>query len=366
MGGSQSTYVKPDIGAASSVTYTGPYLANLTQQNEAIAKATASNRYAWPILYAVLGAIGIILVILAVLALYDAIIARPLGFHTFILPNYSVQGGSNLQSAGPNTAAYAAGYAAGAAGLGEGGTLPSAPPPPRLWAWLNSGNLLGAQDASQSTTIPASSLGVTSANQSVYTMQWWMYIKDWNYGYGKEKTVLVRPDPTNPKNFNPKVTLHPTDNVLRVSVSVYPADGSAGSDEPVSADAPETASSVFTCDVPNIPLQSWFSVSMTVFERNLDVYINGQLVKSCFMSGIPKPAAGDVKITPNGGFSGLICNYTSSGSLLNPSDAMAFFSADTSCRFKTDTPSVSTTLTGYLVKFGLYDPNGKQIQEYTF
>ena len=31
---------------------------------------------------------------------------------------------------------------------------------------------------------------------------------------------------------------------------------------------------VFTCEVPNIPLQTWFSVSATVFGRNLDVYID--------------------------------------------------------------------------------------------
>jgi hypothetical protein len=198
-----------------------------------------------------------------------------------------------------------------------------------------------------------------------------MYIKDWNYGYGREKPVLLRNDTSDPSIMNPSVTLHPTDNVLRIKVSIFPNDESAVSvATPAPANDPGSAQDVFVCEVPNIPLQSWFSVSMTVFERNLDVYIDGMLVKSCFMNGVPKPAAGDVRISPDGGFSGFVCDVNTVNKMLNPTDAMSFYEYGTQCRSTVDTGSNASTIlrdaTGYLVKFGIYDAAGKQVKQYTF
>jgi hypothetical protein len=239
-----------------------------------------------------------------------------------------------------------------------------------LYQWYyGTGNMPDAVDAQKGTTVTAAGAPLSAGNQGAYGMQWWMYIKDWNYGYGQEKPVLIRPDSTNPAIMNPKVTLHPTDNVLRIAVSVFPSDYSGGVSEPAPANAPETADDVFTCEVPNIPLQSWFSVSLTVFERNLDVYLNGMLVKSCFLSGVPKPAVGDIKITPNGGFSGQVCGLQTSSKVINPSDALAFYGASNSCvTTNPNAPNASAmaNTTGYSVKFGLFDTVGKQLREYTF
>jgi hypothetical protein len=149
--------------------------------------------------------------------------------------------------------------------------------------------------------------------------------------------------------------------------SVFPTDSTGAVAEPAPANDAGSADDVFICEVPNIPLQSWFSVSLTVFERNLDVYLNGMLVKSCFLSGVPKPAVGDIQITPGGGFSGQVCGVKTTDRMLNPSDALAFYATDTNCRTKTDvvkTPMVDTT--GYSVKFGMYDAVGREVRQYTF
>lgn len=125
-----------------------------------------------------------------------------------------------------------------------------------------------------------------------------MFVNDWSYKFGEDKPVIVRNDPTNPAIMNPNITLHPTDNSLNIGISVFP-------NEAGSADTTGTSNDdVFTCTVPNIPLQTWFAVSMTVFEKNLDVYINGMLVKSCALPGVPKPATSDIQLNPDGGFSG--------------------------------------------------------------
>jgi hypothetical protein len=240
----------------------------------------------------------------------------------------------------------------------------------RLWGSVtggSSGDLLGSiHDATTTTSVSGSNAPLSSEGDGAYGMQWWMFVKDWNYGYGKDKSVIVRPDPTNTKVMNPSISLHPTDNSLRVSVSVFPStEGGAAASQPAPAGHSGASDDVFICEVPNIPLQTWFSVSVTVFGRNLDIYIDGKLVKSCFLTGVPKPATGDVQVTPGGGFSGNICNFTHYPRMLTPSDANSFWTAGTSCQ-KATAPSAATAATGYSVKFGVYDPLGKQVQQYTF
>ena len=233
----------------------------------------------------------------------------------------------------------------------------------------SSGDLLSSlHDATTSMSIPATSAPLSNQSQGAYGVQWWMFVKDWNYGYGKDKSVLVRPDTTNTAVMNPSVSLHPTDNTLKVSISVFPTGNGASKTEP----APATGSGastddVFICEVPNIPLQTWFSVSVTVFGRNADIYIDGKLVKSCMLPGVPKPAVGDIQISPNGGFSGYVCNVYHYPRMLTPGDAMTFYSAGSSCSKDVSSSGVTSSgLSGYSVKFGVYDTVGKQIQQYTF
>lgn len=247
-----------------------------------------------------------------------------------------------------------------------------APPPPffrKLFSSVfgnSSGDLAPSfHDATTSATIQGNRAPLSAERDGGYGMQWWMYVKDWNYGYGKPKSVVKRPDSTNSSVMNPHISLHPTDNSLQVSVSVYPAtEGGAGKAQPAPAGHSGSSDDVFVCEVPNIPLQTWFSVSVTVFGRNMDIYIDGKLVKSCFLSGVPKPAVGDIQLTPDGGFSGRICNFYHYPKMLTPSDALSFWSAGTSCKNQTTTGTSSAT--GYSVKFGVYDSLGKEVQEYAF
>jgi hypothetical protein len=239
---------------------------------------------------------------------------------------------------------------------------------PMLWSWMygsSSGNLISHMfDSTSGTSVPSAIVPVSAEGQGAYGIQWWMFVKDWNYGYGKEKTVLSRSDATNSAISNPRVTLAPTENNLRVSVSIFPNEEGGGSKtEPAPANDPGSSDDVFVCEVPNIPLQSWISVSVTVFDRNLDVYINGNLVKSCFLPGVPKPAAGNIDISKDGGFSGYMCDLNHYSKALVPSDAQAFYSAGTSCSSQGDSPSQSGS---YSMKFGVYDVKGKEVKEYTF
>jgi hypothetical protein len=57
--------------------------------------------------------------------------------------------------------------------------------------------------------------------------------------------------------------------------------------------------------ITDIPLNKWVNVIIRVTKQNqMDVYINGTLVKRHMMAGVPKQNYGDVYASLNGGFSG--------------------------------------------------------------
>lgn len=214
-------------------------------------------------------------------------------------------------------------------------------------------------DGKVKTTIPGANAPITQGADN--GIQFWMFIKDWDYQFGKKKSVLYRKDSTHPTFRNPDISLHPTDNSLDVTVSIYPASPSS------------TASTgdSFTCTVENVPLQTWFAVSVTVFQRNLDIYINGKLVKSCVLPGVPRPAAGDIVVGDASGFSGSICNVHAYPNMLGPSDAASFFSAGTNCASFAQPPSSTSsgskmTLFGYTFTFDVKDSSGKVVQHSSF
>lgn len=199
--------------------------------------------------------------------------------------------------------------------------------------------------ADQPTSIPASKIYPSTEGQ--YGVQYWMYIQEWNYRYGEEKPVLYRADASG--NANPSIVLHPTDNDLIFRLSYLPADPA----EPGTTPTYET----FECVVNDVPLQSWFSVSMTLFNRNLDVYLNGQLVKSCFVPGVPVGLNNDVALGYKGGFSGKLAKVHFYPRMLTPQDAETFFAAGPGTK---SGQQGGRSWSGYQVKLALLDGSTQQ------
>lgn len=165
------------------------------------------------------------------------------------------------------------------------------------------------KDGKEEQDIPTKSI---TAPQGQWGIQFWMLISDWDYKYGSPKGVLSRTDGSG--NVNPEITLHPTDNKMIIKVSYLPAEHHEGDDL-----------KSFECVVPNIPVQSWFSVSVSMQQRNLDIYMNGMLLKSCFIPGVPINLFSGAKLSPSGGFSGKISDVVFSSTALQPSDAMSYY-----------------------------------------
>ena len=60
--------------------------------------------------------------------------------------------------------------------------------------------------------------------------------------------------------------------------------------------------------VEDIPLNKWVCVIIRVENENLDVYVNGVIVKRHVLASVPKQNYGDVYVSMNGGYNGFTSN----------------------------------------------------------
>lgn len=63
-----------------------------------------------------------------------------------------------------------------------------------------------------------------------------------------------------------------------------------------------------SCFIKHVPLQKWNHVVVSVYQQGIDIYLNGEMHRSCFLKGIPKINGGHLHLSPDGGFSGYISN----------------------------------------------------------
>lgn len=177
--------------------------------------------------------------------------------------------------------------------------------------WFLSGastKLSGMHDGRQIVTIDPSTLPINN-NTNNYSYSTWIYVNDWNYRFGEQKTILERKDITT--GTSPSISLGAIQNNLIVSTAVYPSSGNA-SDAPIN----------HSCNIPNVPLQKWVNITISLNGRTMDVYINGKLTRTCVLPGVAKVnSQAPVKITPGGGFSGWTARTSYYANSLTPQEA---------------------------------------------
>lgn len=156
---------------------------------------------------------------------------------------------------------------------------------------------------SQNPSVNGSIPILRSQNESdglVFTWSVWMFVEDLVYRQNEFKHVFHKgndsinmdkePIGMNQPNNAPGLYIAPGTNDLVVVMNTF---------ESINEEV----------IVKDIPLNKWLNIIIRVNEqRNLDVYINGRLVRRHLLKGVPKQNYGDVFLSLNGGFSG----YTSS------------------------------------------------------
>jgi hypothetical protein len=117
-----------------------------------------------------------------------------------------------------------------------------------------------------------------------WTLNFWVYINDWNYKYNSIKHIFVWD--------NCSAWLAKNKNSLVIHIPTY--NNKTGS----------------KTIVENIPLQKWTNIIILLNNRVLDIFVNGKLNNSKYLPNIPKNDRKlGMKITPYGGFNGNISKF---------------------------------------------------------
>lgn len=174
------------------------------------------------------------------------------------------------------------------------------------WAMSPSGDPVlidGMVDARQMMIIPQDPAdrsavpilrSVNDTDGLEFTWSVWLFIEDYVYREGQYKHIFhkgndgIGPDGISRPNNAPGLYLDKNTNKLIVFMNTF-------------EDSNESVT------IEDVPIHKWVNVVVRVVQRQLDVYINGSLVKRHILSGVPKQNYGDVYVSMNGGFSG----YTS-------------------------------------------------------
>ena len=181
--------------------------------------------------------------------------------------------------------------------------------------------------------------GTNSAN---FMLSVWFYIDNWGNNISKEKNILFMsnsptaytiqnltttlsgiskkemltspPTPT-PKNLN--IALDKYENNLFIDIECLPDK------------AVDTNKIYYTrYKIPNIPVQKWNNLTISIDTRTLDVYLDGKLRNSFIMHGLYNNDInalnniylGEINST-NAGFQGFITRVRFIGDSINPQDA---------------------------------------------
>ena len=201
-----------------------------------------------------------------------------------------------------------------------------------------------------------------------YTYSLWIYIKDWDYLNGQPKHIF-NTGTDDLKVCSPGLFLHPNNNEINLVVDTYNYDNRfdklQNSNVKGKENSNKTGSTKDICmkecindkmcnlvafdkhnkkclfyntnetyiddktklqlfakkkfktkydeinnrsvlTLKNIPLQRWFNLSIVLDNRNISVYLDGKLVKSTLLQGIPTNVNNNVFVNLDGGYNGEI------------------------------------------------------------
>ena len=203
-----------------------------------------------------------------------------------------------------------------------------------IWKYVLSDpfTLQGMQNGQTASTIAASSLATNGSNvpSSNFAYSIWFYINDWNYRYGEPKVVFGRMGSKSSTSTGaisgvsgmdpcPAVILGAIENNVAVTLSCYPGSNQ----EPTT---PGGTTVLHTCSVTNIPIQKWVNLTLSVYGRSMDLYIDGKLVRTCLLPGVANVNNNsNVYVTPAGGFDGWTSKFQYFPNSLNPQEVFNIY-----------------------------------------
>ena len=126
----------------------------------------------------------------------------------------------------------------------------------------------GFSDASNTVVLPCKKFG-TSTNSN-YGYSTWLYIDSWASGgqFTINKNLLTRYSAANLPLF--QLYLDNDQNNLNLVIN----GTTAAANNPA-------------CTIPNVQLQKWINIIISVYGNTVDMYLDGKLVRTCIMKNVP-------------------------------------------------------------------------------
>ena len=127
-----------------------------------------------------------------------------------------------------------------------------------------------------------------------YSYSFWMYIDNWSYRYNKPKWLLYKCD--TPKDeetiplSNPTIVLNSKEPKLFININTSTEDGATNE----------------TLTTPNLEVQKWNHIVLTLKNQDVRVYCNGELCVGKRLKGTVVLNDNDLYVVPYGGYSGML------------------------------------------------------------
>jgi|UniRef100_A0A6C0IMU1 hypothetical protein len=242
-------------------------------------------------------------------------------------------------------------------------------------------------NAKISETVFKSELSSQSGLSQNFTYSIWLYVNNWNYKNGEYKPIFGRFEGLDSADVFVNENETETDsyikfikniNLCHKNYSIYTTDKNTNNCDNfkpkpvvtfdkvqndiliyVPCDKGINDTNIYQCTVSNIPIQKWVNLSITLYNKTLDVYINGKLHKTCVLPNVPDMQYdGDenIHITPGGGFDGYTSKFQFYPQALNPQEIWNIYSNGYG--------TLASTLGDYQVKMSLIE-NGSETNSLT-
>jgi hypothetical protein len=121
------------------------------------------------------------------------------------------------------------------------------------------------------------------AGYADYSFSMWLYINDFQTGFGQPKILLGR---GSGNTVNPEVFIESDTNTLCLALG-YHAKGSTRR---------------LVCKIPNVPVQRWVNLTANVLSNGVNVYLNGRLFRACSVppgeGPLTSPGSAPLQILP--------------------------------------------------------------------
>jgi len=157
-----------------------------------------------------------------------------------------------------------------------------------------------------------------------FNISTWIYISSWSYRTGFPKCIINIGGPTFDTiriylgGYKPK--LHVRLHTKESGDTSEPLDAASrlSTFNTLQTDSSLTDSQI--CDLPEVELQRWVNISVSVNGRTVDVYLDGKLARSCVLPKMYKVDGGgySANLLAYGGFGGQLSTTTMYDSALNP------------------------------------------------